>query len=572
MPVTPSISTWNRVEPRPRATDIKPTLCAELRDPTWLLGRQWQFGEFSGEDAASPAFIDLAWRTTDLRKWSAGTVTAAVDGKAPLEQPTLSEPHAADQATRVELGQVFLRLLGDAYGPSGVPAGVRSALLLATPLPASQPTVFNTLEESTRQFELVTLGRAIDGFALMPFAQANTIPNGITGADATTMKSIYAAYLAWIKQVYGSIGTTAPAAWDPQHLDNFFTITAGPVAAPTATLSAQPDADGRLEWSSFDLASQTSDPFTGATPEAPLRIAPAHVRFPGMPAPRYWDFEEGDLAFPDIDIEKRDLQKMLVVEFALISGIDWFALPLDVSVGKIAHIDSLVVHDVFGGTTTINRADQSVPPSTSRWTMFSVSQPGGGIANFTIVPPSAGPGLVTGPVIEEVRFARDENANMAWAIERTTESRMSEPRSGSERDAAADAATPTPPPGPIDPNVPLKYQIESKVPLNWIPLVAVPDPTRPPAIQLQKARVLRPGSGATPTPVAVPPIGKILKLEPYLLPEEEIPRAGLRIERVIFRSRWIDGSSHLWVARRRSGGAGETQSGLRFDASLPNGT
>jgi hypothetical protein len=45
---------------------------------------------------------------------------------------------------------------------------------------------------------------------------------------------------------------------------------------------------------------------------------------------------------------------------------------------------------------------------------------------------------------------------------------------------------------------------------------------------------------------------------------------GTTVERVVYRARWIDGSTHLWVARRRRSGAGEAQSGLRFDAALPN--
>ena len=567
--LTPSFANWNRIEPRPRATDVKPTLRAELRDPAWLLGRQWQLGEFAGEDAGTPAFIDMSWRTQNLVQWTAGTASGQADGKAPLEKPPLSEPFTADEATIVELGQLFFRVLADTYAPAAVPAGVRTAFLTARPFKAAQDvSAFDTLEDSTRQLELLAVGRALDGFAVMTDAQSNTVPAGVTGTDIGKVQTAFTTYLQWIKQVYGSIGTTAPAAWNPQRLDNFFSVTAGPATAPTATLAATPDSDGRLEWSSFDLSTQTADPFTGTTAAPPLRIQPTHLRYPGMPANRYWDFEEGDVALPDIDIEKRDIPKLLVVDFALVAGVDWFVLPLDLPVGTIARVDSLVVQDVFGVRTPISRADDTGSPALTRWTMFSISQPGAGIASYTIVPPSAGPGLVSGPAIEQVRFARDEMANMAWAIEGTTESRMGEPRSGGERDAAADAATaPTTPPADVDPNVPLKYQIESKVPINWIPLVAVPDPTRPPAIQLQKARVLRPG---TPNPVAVRPLGRILKPEPYLIPEEELPRSGIRVERVIFRSRWLDGSAHLWVARRRSGGAGETQSGLRFDAALPN--
>jgi hypothetical protein len=570
MAINPSITTWNRVEPRPRVPKVKASLRAEIRDPAWLLGRQWQLGEFAGEDAGSPAFADLSYRVAELRQWTVGTVSAAFNDKAPLERQALAELHSPDQATRVELGQVFFRILDDRYAPQAIPQVVKDAFKQAAPIQEEKGTEFNALEESTRQFQLVVLTRAADGVEILTLAQAGTVPDGIDDQnDKDKVGLAYPDFIAWVKRVFGAIGTDPPAAWDPQRLENRLTITAGPADAPSAVLAVQPDADGRLEWSSFELASQSSDPFAGTIPEPALRVAPTHVRFPGMPANRFWDFEEGELAFPDIDIEKRDLQKLLVVDFALIHGVDWFVLPLELPVGKIVRIDSLVVRDVFGGRTTVERADEvGKPPGTTRWTIFSVAQPGAGLASFTIVPPSAGPGVLVGPIVEDVRFARDEMANMAWAIERATEGRLGEPRPGSERDAAADAATPAPPPGTVSPTVPLKYQIESKVPLNWIPLVGVPDPARPPAIQLQKARVLRPG--ADKQPAAVPPIGKILKPEPYFLPEEEIPRAGLRVERVVFRARWTDGSAHLWVARRRRGGAGETQSGLRFDAALPN--
>ena len=46
------IIAFNRLETRPRTTDFTRSLRAEVRDPLWMLTRQWQFGEFNGEDAA----------------------------------------------------------------------------------------------------------------------------------------------------------------------------------------------------------------------------------------------------------------------------------------------------------------------------------------------------------------------------------------------------------------------------------------------------------------------------------------------------------------------------------------
>ena len=56
------MSTWQRLE----ATTIDATLVegpeARIADPMWMLGRQWQVGEFTGEDAASPLYLEALVR------------------------------------------------------------------------------------------------------------------------------------------------------------------------------------------------------------------------------------------------------------------------------------------------------------------------------------------------------------------------------------------------------------------------------------------------------------------------------------------------------------------------------
>src|SRR3978361_2363062 len=50
----PTVAVWNRVGGRARPPQSDRALTAEIRDPQWMLARQWQFGEFRGEDAGSP--------------------------------------------------------------------------------------------------------------------------------------------------------------------------------------------------------------------------------------------------------------------------------------------------------------------------------------------------------------------------------------------------------------------------------------------------------------------------------------------------------------------------------------
>ena len=45
----PAIVTWNRLEGRPRKNDFSQSIRAEIRDPLWMLARQWQLGEFQHE-------------------------------------------------------------------------------------------------------------------------------------------------------------------------------------------------------------------------------------------------------------------------------------------------------------------------------------------------------------------------------------------------------------------------------------------------------------------------------------------------------------------------------------------
>jgi hypothetical protein len=49
------------------------------------------------------------------------------------------------------------------------------------------------------------------------------------------------------------------------------------------------------------------------------------------------------------------------------------------------------------------------------------------------------------------------------------------------------------------------------------------------------------------------------------IPDEEIPREGVRVTRAWQLARWTDGSTYLWTSRHKRPGRGEGWSGLRFD-------
>jgi hypothetical protein len=118
---------------------------------------------------------------------------------------------------------------------------------------------------------------------------------------------------------------------------------------------------------------------------------------------------------------------------------------------------------------------------------------------------------------------------------------------------------------------PLKYLVQTDVPLNWIPLLPVAEPDGR-AIQFQRGAMLRPDESGTLA--RVEPVGRILRPERletpgvYKIREEEVPRTGVRVTRLVRRTRWIDGSTHLWIARAKTAGAGEGAAVSGFDLAI----
>src|SRR5882762_5942939 len=81
----PIITGWNRLEGRPRSADLERSLRAEVRDPLWFLTRQWQFGEFEGDDTGSPIDARIAYETATLDGYGVAGRIVPYENELPLE-------------------------------------------------------------------------------------------------------------------------------------------------------------------------------------------------------------------------------------------------------------------------------------------------------------------------------------------------------------------------------------------------------------------------------------------------------------------------------------------------------
>jgi hypothetical protein len=167
---------------------------------------------------------------------------------------------------------------------------------------------------------------------------------------------------------------------------------------------------------------------------------------------------------------------------------------------------------------------------------------------------------LTSRPIEEMLFLRDEMANLVWAVERVVESPAEGPLNRFEAHLEQKRRRGRQPPQPTTTSETLRYRLAAEVRDYWVPLLPV---KKDQGLRLKRGAVLKTDGLAE----AVHAMGRILEPGHELsLFEEEVPREGVRVTRSYRFTRWIDGSSHFWVGRRKGAGRGEGSSGLKFDS------
>ncbi|HSD41119.1 MAG TPA: hypothetical protein VLD36_04555 [Burkholderiales bacterium] len=561
----PTIKGWNRLEGRPRVPEFSRSLRAEVRDPLWLLTRQWQFGELDGEDAGSPVEARLLTRRERIDRFRLreGPVRS-YDGSVPLETIVEREPVAFDLVTHRQITQAFARLTAGLADQAAIRAAYRDRFALAAGAIDGYAA-----DDASRSMLPLALAHLLDGRQLLEAIGSGAHDGWVdtlTTLPAVTREALKAAGRAlvdWFAALYAVPAAGASEAWNPSRLEYDFAC-----ATRESVLVADAYRDGRLDWFDFDLDHREGaglDIGNGETPppiEEVLSFLPAPVSFSGMPAPRYWEMEDRKVSFADIDAHTTDIATLLLTEFALAFGNDWCVVPQEVEIGSLTTIGGLIVTDTFGERLLIRAAGRGRDEDWQRWSLFALTTR----AAVDVVepqlwlPPAVGAMLEAAPV-ERVAWLRDEMANLVWAVESTIPA-----ASGIGVDGYATARASAPPPEtplPLPEGVKVRYVLGTDVPYNWRPFIPVHLPGSTRAVRLQRAQL--PGGGPDPT-TGRPIRGRVLAVPaPYYVFEEEVPRAGRHVTRGFQRARWQGAAIQLWVGRRTTTGRGQGASGLAFD-------
>ncbi|MCC2592078.1 hypothetical protein LKO27_01365 [Tessaracoccus sp. OS52] len=594
----PGITVWNRLEGVPRTEKFDRALRAEVRDPLWMLTKQWQLGEFNGDDAGSPIDVKAHLTTTKLHKYRpAEGAVEPFDETVPLEAEVERLPIGFSQAgheialdVRLLMGRQWLKMLGTV---AGVPAAARGEYIgeyrvhAPDPTnPADAPTLAHP--EAWSNFAAAS-GRLMDGakfYAHLVGGGAATDNIASLSAMAALVDPVAARFVEWFDGLF--LQPAGATAWLPNRLEYQFGV-----AAPTETgekvLLAEEYFHGHLDWYNFDV-DPSGEPLgeldPAATPPEPhtLAMLPTQVTFNGMPNSRWWRFEDTRTNFGDVRPDTTDLAKLLLVEFGLTFANDWYVVPFTLPAGSIAEVRGVAVTNVFGEKTWVRAAGSGDDEDWQRWAMFLLSTQGEAHvpADLSLVVPPAARQVLEGRPLEDVLLARDEMANMVWGVERGIALPSGEKASGHEaaaqtrgffeRALEARLGHPPEPPAPAE-GARIRYQVMTSVPENWIPMIPTHVDGDNREVQLQRAAMLRIMVGDDdPSPDPVRPRTSLLRvgLEEtpavgYLLHEEEVPRSGTHVTLSFQRTRWTAGRTFTWLGVRKRTGRGEGSSGLAFD-------
>src|ERR1041385_5080583 len=209
----PSVTTWNRLEARPRTANFDRALKAEVRDALWMLTRQWQVGEFKGDDAGSPIFAKPQLATNPLTAYQPHRHAAeAFDNNTPLEA-TVERRLVPLQVGKQEIALGIRLLMGRYWLKLVKPIGsFDKPYIRQYPFTMPEPTdpndVYRAAHPEVWASFAAVVGRRMDGGKLYQHLKSGGHSyDGISTADIPAgnygaIDPLESKFVTWFEQLY----------------------------------------------------------------------------------------------------------------------------------------------------------------------------------------------------------------------------------------------------------------------------------------------------------------------------------------------------------------------------------
>ena len=602
------------METRTRRGDITDALRFRVYDPLWMLSRQWQLGEFKGNDAGTAMSVRCRVRQSPVvyDKFSESKELL------PLEPQIEDVSRRETPLSRLEAAAHFINMLAD-YDEFRKESDRRT--LIET---LSKEFTFGRGNDdayrytsidaddvreyaATRNTRLSRLdaafnGKIFDGYVLLTYFE------GILRSNAAGRHlkpnwgiplELASRYADWYHKRY----RTGGAGYNRQSLSyGFFAENS------TYRYENESHDGGGLSWYSFDVRGASSSQRQDLDKETTVKLIPTLASYPGAPNKRLWEFEDRKV-FMGNSTGMQAKGNVAFLQYATMYGNDWMVFPLETEFGYYLNVKEIVVYDTFGRRSVItSRAgavDSGAQTFGQQWQMFTNVRRERNAAPPGLLFPPVFPRKLEGEPLEQVNFLRDEMANMVWAVETRIPDDC-----GSFRDAGLLAAevgrfvdeayekevekarltVRTGPEGRAtltsDRYSDLKYTLMTSVPYNWIPFV--PQHIGPevkndkytkwsvrardvllrrgkmPAYHAGQYYPVRPLSVLLSRGTRYDADG-VLKENPMYLNEEEVQGVGTQVVKRCQRARWLCGKPYTWVGYAKEIKYTQANSGLAFD-------
>lgn len=554
-----NITHWNRLEGSAYKEEDATSLEFRVRDPLWMLSRQWQMGEFEAEDNGSPIEVICKYSASKVKglKNRGNKKYKSFDfGELPLEAEVENiNSHDYSLQDAYQAGKILMDVIDTSTLSKVNKLKLKKGILKKENSFLIDGKSFIPDKKLNGYFKLLLRKPQLNGIKL--YQKTNSLST-FAGQSVNT-KGIEQEWRARLEKSLPFL-IKKDTFWKSDQLEYQFDVAVSEGNENFSVYNADEYYNGTIDWYNFKGNKKKQKKLVTSGNLAPERVQrsmiPVELTFPGMPTSKLWEIENRKHNLLNLHPEKSELLKLIINDFAMNYSNDWFDFPLTVENGNKVTISSIHVKDVFGKETEINQVKSKVK-------FFDNNDGDNSLLLLTTNTKKE-----QGPTIEKIVFVRDEIANLVFAIEEIVPNGLG---NGIDFEKAKTSRQKYPVKIEND-KVPNQYKIKSQFEENWIPFMPKKKSNAGDMI-LQRGSQLRYDEG-TKSYKRVRPSTILLRegidnngsqKEAFFINEEEVPKSGIIVTTNFQRTRWYNGKVVTWLGREKTNGKGVGGSNLRFD-------